>query len=460
MNKLLKKCIIIILFLLLIAMFIGNILNLNKYLLLGSILIGGLLFVIIYILNKKHLLNEKAIKIISIVIILLGILIRVYLLFTLKFDLKSDFKLYYNTALEIFKNENISQSWYLSFNGYVCIYSSILALLFKIFTPNIIVALIFNIFCQIGTIYILYKFIKLIKDNNYKYILPAIWFILPTVIEATFLVSTETLFIFLFVLTLYYFYKIKDNKNNIFKYILLGFLISFTNNIRPVMIIFIIALIIYYCLNIKKIKEILFLIITILTFSFTNILFQTYVNNLLNEPSRSGALAWSIYYGSSYKYGGYWNTEDSYLISELLNKENGSNLLLKASFDRYKDMGIFKSIKLMLKKYYKLWTDTNGNYLFLNDITNNNILNELEIYLEIISYFITLLLLIIVIINEYNSLKKDNYKMLFIELFTIGYILSNLIIVVNDRYNYPIYILLILLACNCNNGIIDKKDGE
>lgn len=452
MKRFLKLCIQVILIGLLIAIFGANLIHLNKYLLLGSIIFGIVLAIIIFILYKKNLINTKAIKIISIILLIIGILIRIYLLFTLEFNLKSDFELYYNTALEIANGTNISQAYYLSFNGYVCIYSSIIAIFFKIFTPTILVPLILNIIFQLGTVYFLYKLIKLLNNNNLKFILPALWFVLPTVIEANFLVSTETLFIFLFILTIFYFYKIKGckeiNIKNILKYILLGLLISFSNNIRPVMTIFIIALIIYDILNMKRTKELLFLIIIIGTYSLSNFVFQTYSEYILNEPTRSGALAWSVYYGSNYKYGGYWNLEDGNVIWPLLEKENGSTLLLKASFERYKDMGIIDTSKLMLKKYYKLWTDTNSNFLYLDDITNYNILNDLKTPLDIISYFVTMLILIIIIKNKIIDLRKDNFKTLFIELFTVGYILSNLLIVVNGRYNYPIYILLVLILCN------------
>ena len=451
MVNFLKQFIKIFLIIIMVFMLFLNIIKINLYLLLGSLFISIITISLLFILYKNKQINIKTIKIVSIVLLIIGISIRIYLLITLKFNLTSDFELYYNTALEILNGRVISQADYLSYNGYVVVYSSILALIFKLFSSKIFVALFFNLVCQLGTMYFLYKLIKLLNDSYYKYILPSVWFILPTIIEANFLISTETLFIFLFSITIYYYLKIKNNNEvnikNISKSILLGLLISFSNNIRPIMIIFIIALVIEFVLTNKNLKNLIFLIFTIITYMLCNIVFQNYCEYVLKENLRSGALAWSIYYGSSYEYDGAWNLEDSKKIGELLEE----------SFNRYKNMGILKSSKLMIKKYNNLWTDNNGNYTFLVNITDESILNKIEMPLQVISYFITLILLIFVIIKKINNIKND--KMLLTDLFIIGYILSNLLIVVNGRYNYPIYLLLsLLIGCENGKGFDEMKE--
>ena len=223
MINFLKSIIKIILLGLLIVMFIANIININIVLLIGSVIIILVFGVIYYILKKKNLLNDKFIKILSLSLLLIGLVIRGYFFLNLKFNLVSDFELYYNTALEMYKGIKLTQPFYLSFNGYMIIYTSILSFIFKIFGPSINVVIIFQFICQLLTTYILYKLVSLLKNNYLKYILPSIWFILPTVVEANYLVSTETIFILLFTLTFYYFYKIKDentfNYKSILKYI-------------------------------------------------------------------------------------------------------------------------------------------------------------------------------------------------------------------------------------------------
>ena len=126
MRKFLKKCIGIILIILLFGIVLLNLINLNKYLLLGSMLLIIILLGVLYLLYKKNLLNIKIIRIVSIVLLLIGLGVRLYLLLSLNFNLTSDFALYYNTALEILNGKVISQADYLSYNGYVVVYSSIL----------------------------------------------------------------------------------------------------------------------------------------------------------------------------------------------------------------------------------------------------------------------------------------------------------------------------------------------
>ena len=436
MINFLKRTIKLILLGLLIVMFIANIININITLLIGSVIVILVFGIIYYILKKKNLLNDKFIIILSLSLLLLGLVIRGYFFFNLKFNLVSDFELYYNTAIEMYKGIKLTQPFYLSFNGYMIIYTSILSFIFKIFGPSINVVIIFQFICQLLTTYILYKLVSLLKNNYLKYILPSIWFILPTVVEANFLVSTETIFILLFTLTFYYFYKIKNentfNYKTLLKYVLLGFLISFSNNVRPVMIIFIIALFIDLILNINK-KKIGYFLVTLLSFLICNKGFTIYNESVIDTKMRSGALEWSLYYGANYNTGGYWCEEDAIYMGSILPKKDASSILLKETINRYKDMGITKASVLMAKKYYKLWTATNGHYLFLLDVTNSKELVNMEDILELVSYLFTLIVLFIIIYDNIKNFKDNNDSLLFVKIFTIGYILANLLVVVNER---------------------------
>ena len=135
-------------------------------------------------------------------------------------------------------------------------------------------------------------------------------------------------------------------------------------------------------------------------------------------------------------------------MGSILPNKDASSILLKETINRYKDMGITKVSVLMAKKYYKLWTATNGHYLFLLDVTNSNELKNMKDILELVSYLFTLIVLFIINYDNIKNFKDNNDNLLFVKIFTIGYILANLLVVVNERYNYPIYILLLILICN------------
>ncbi|MBE6140457.1 MAG: hypothetical protein E7172_02850 [Firmicutes bacterium] len=436
MINVLKIAIQLILIVLLSIMLIANIININIWIIIGFLLVIAYSFLI----KKNNLLNEKLVKKISLILLIIGIIIRLFLIFTLDFNLSSDFKLYYDTAYSIANNTSIIDAWYLSFNGYVVIFSSILAVVFKIFGSSIINALLFNLIIQLFSCVILKKIINLYTNNYLKYLLPSIWFILPTVSSVSILISTENLFIFMFLITIYYYLKIKDDKSlnlkNSFKYLLFGLLLSLSNNIRPIMIIFIIALIIEFILNFKDFKELGLLFIICGSFFISNLFYNKYIENVLNEPIRSGALAWSVYFGANYDTRGYWSELDAIYVGEILQKENSSNILIKESINRYQDLGIFKTILLFGYKYYHLWTDVNANFAFLSLVTSNNYIN-LKTLLETISFIMTFILIINAIKSIILKIKEKDFNFLTIYLFLIGYILSNLLIVVNGRYNYP-----------------------
>ncbi len=398
--------------------------------------------------------KKKFLLVISVLFIIAGLVARLYYMYNLKFDLVSDFKLYYDTAIG-----NLD-AWYLSFNGYVCVFSSILSLVFKVFGESIHSALWFNLVCQVLTVGCLYKIISRFAKPVIALFFSSVWFIIPGVIAASFLISTETFFMLLLSVIIYLYFSVRKlNPNKFISYLIVGMfgiLISFANNIRPVMAIFIIALIIDFILNSKKFKEILLLVPIIGCFILSNILFNNYVENFIGIPTRSGALEWSLYFGANYDYKGYWNLEDSESLTSCLDKENGSKLLLDAAILRYKDMGILKTAKLLGYKYYYLWSDVNANFDFLDSIVINRETTK-NIFFEVCGFTIVASLYVGSLLSVIMEIKNKKFNLWFIELFSFGYILANILVVVNGRYNYPMFFLASIL---CANLFSSKNDDD
>lgn len=449
--NLLKKVAQIILIILLLGILIVNIASLN---IISFIILILFLITIILIPNNikiKIKENKKILWIIAI-IVFISLVLRIILIHKLDYNLTSDFELYFNTAKEILKG-NISNKYYLSFNGYVYFFSSILSFIFKIFGESIKVALYFNLVCQIITTYLLYKIISLKHKNNYPFIGAALWFTLPTVFFNTFLISTENLFMLFFLLTIYLLYKIIDIKEikvkNYLQFIVLGILVSIANNIRPIMLIFIIALIIYYILTKKRVKEYLCLIITIIMFIISNNYINNLIENKFDTTLKSGALEWSIYFGTNYEICGGWSEEDSIKAFQIL-ENSGSKKLLKESFNRFWTLNNNKKILLGMCKYYRLWSDSNSSYTYFDLVTKMDF-TKYTVFFDQISKLIVIFILFKIIKNIIYEIKNKKNSHMFLKIFIIGYILANLLIVVNGRYNYILYPLLLIIIIKEGN---------
>ena len=413
-------------------------------------------------LYKRKFINKKIFYGIIIFYFLLGIGIRIYFIENLNFNLASDFDFVFQNAKMII-NDTLAtaDNYYLSFNGYSFILSWLISLLFRIFGVSVNVVLYANLVCQVLSVYFLYKIIAIKFSKETASLLSVTFFLLPTIIFANLLVATETPFILIFFITIYYFYKIVDKREfkpiNFILYIFFGILMCFCNYIRPMMTVFIIALVIYYVLRINKWKEIIFLILAIATYQICNISINAVIENNIGTKTRSGALGWSIYFGSNYDYWGSWSLEDSEFVFDVLQDEKkGDKDLILLSFERYLDYGFTKTSTLMYDKYYKLWSNNVGTFGFVNDIVNKEKsdidFTQFGMPFEDISRIMVILMSFgaaIVIIYEQKK-KKDNW--LFIELFGLGYILSNLLICLNGRYNIPLYPILII----CCSPLVDR----
>ncbi len=441
-----------------------NLKQLTLKLFLFTLIVSIGIIIIGYLLHHFTLFKNKNVKIYALLLIITGIFIRIYLINNLDFKLESDFAFFFNNALGIISG-TLPDVTYLSFNGYAYLFASIISIIIRIFGESLNIILGFNLICQLLTVLIIYKTISIKYSQKSAYILSTGWFLLPTVIFANLLVSTETFFMLIFACTVYLLLKIIDykevNKKNVLNYILLGILMSLSNNIRPIMLIFVIALVIYFVLTAKNLKSYLLLVICLFVYFFSNFLFNTYIEHKINHQTQAGALEWSLYFGANKNSCGSWTEADSGIVFDTLyNNKNGSQILIQKTTDRYKEMGLLKTGELMHCKFQTLWTDNNSTYNFVVPLLTENPkidINKYNLEFSKISLLMVLTLIIFSILNSLSEFKNKRYNSLFIQLFTIGYILSNLLVVLNGRYNFPLYFLLILISAPYLSPILNEN---
>ncbi len=424
------------------------------------------IFVVI-LLYRSRFINKKKYFLFFLIVIFVGTALRIYFIENTNFNLLSDFQFTFENATAIIHGTSFNAN-YLSYNGYSFMYSTILIILFKIFGESVNVVLYFNAICQLLTVFFIYKTINIKYSKETAILLSTTFYLLPTIFLANLLVSTETPFLLLFSICIFIFYKIKDKRDLNFKNVLLmvlfGICMSCTNYIRPVMTVFVIALIIYYALNTKKLKEILLLFVVLVSYSVTNTLFNAYVEKGIGMETRSGALGWSIYFGSNYDYCGSWSPEDSEFVTEVLeDPEKGDKDLILLSLERLQGYGIVKSTKLFGCKYRNLWRNNVGTYGFVHDQVDASSKIDYTKWaapFESISFIIVIILLVLTIVSVVVEIIKKEEKWLFLELFGLGYILSNLLVCLNGRYNIPLYLILVIVCSLATEKIVVPREKE
>jgi len=246
---------------------------------------------------------------------------------------------------------------------------------------------------------------------------------------------------------------------------LFGLSIVAANAIRPAMAVFIIAIVIYYLLNIKNIKRFIILGIILLTYFIGNFAINLYNENGIGVESRSGALGWSVFFGANYEHDGGWSVEDAEKVfGEILpNTDEGNSVLVELAIERYQDMGPMQAARLWDSKFGILWSANNGNAQFLGMLITEDSRLHIYDYLEVtdkISDIIVISILLLVCLYALIQFKRREETNLLFELFVIGYIIANLIIVLNVRYNFPIYPILIYIAIQSAERIMPKKKVE
>lgn len=443
------KTISIIYLLFSIFLFIINFNNINIYNIIGLIT-----SVILIILSIK--LNKKINTNIFITLIIIGIIGRISLLFLNYTQVLNDYSFFYSNAISYSNNMGIDNS-YIALFPYLYTYIFLLGNLMKIIGTNYVSVIVLNLLFEIiGGIFFYLTIKKLekydIKKSCLIYILNPFNILWSTLCCPVIVVNT------MFIIIVYIFTIIKKsitiNKKIIYS-CLLGIILSISNSFRPIVIIYLIALIVWFILKSLKQKKItreyyLPLIIIVCIYSLSNLALNTFISNKIDIKVPSTKSGWSIYVGSNYEYKGMWNSSDSQYLIELYNNndnERTHQILLESGLERYKKLGI-KIIPLLLYKTNTLGNDLEKYTLNeYNTLRNNEvslpIQNIITILLSTYLYFILLSNIKVIYTNIKN--KKDTH-LYSIAIYALGLFVSTLIVEVSRRYFMPIIIPIIIYS--------------
>lgn len=423
-----------------------TVMNMWRFSIIYSI---GILPIGLFILFRKKINLDK--KWILYLLLFIPIILRILLFFLNYGNLESDYEFFYGSAVSYSKHLPLSNN-YIALFPYLYFYIVVLGNVFKVLGNSYSIVILVNFIFEMIGVYFLYKTVKKKPFQNQILLLylynPFSIFWLTKCCPVT---IVNALLMILF----YVFTKI-DVKNKYILYsIITGTLMGITNNFRPIIIIFLIAIAIYYiALRIKKYpwKKLLvsFCIISIFFFGI-NKLSLSYTKKQIKVDFSGNQSGWSIFVGSNINSDGRWNSEDSKLFGEIVDKkgiDEAHKEVLLLAIKRYKSYGL-KNIKFMMKKSLALGSHL-VNYTY-EDVTYsilNHIPKWLEVVIKMYMYYYLLWILILNIKHVWNLLKnkKDMNEYGMFAIFGFGLFVATLLVEVHARYFMPVLIPIIYLS--------------
>lgn len=392
-----------------------------------------------------------------IIILGIGLCIYIGLLFLPYKEPYSDYLSFYLNATSFAQKGSLYAPEYISLFPHLSGYIVLLGIIMKFTTTSYFIVVLTNlIFQMIGT-YFVYQIFK--KDKNKAYFATLLWFISPLHILWSMMCIPIILFQTCFVGCILLFKSLLSKQENKKMFVLmslfLGLALGISNLFRPIMPIFIIAILIYYLFLIvfylgKKWKIYLASILCIIISYF--IVGKAHIYLLEKETlyKTSNIPGWTIYVGS-FEPAGSWNPDVSATFDELWKSTNkdivkAQKLFQKKAIDNYKERGIIRNIRFGKNKF---WALTSGLDILSSDILMyqvENITKEMKFLARFLVGFWLLLILFLFSFCTFKKIRNKNKNLSFCSLLFIGIILSHLMTETSPRYFIPIYVPLFLMA--------------
>ena len=450
-----------------ISIIIGILIN-HTYKNIAILALATISIVIIafLLMKKKFKLNIK--KFFYGIVLVLA-LIYISLLFLPYNAPFVDYETFYYSASQFAINAEYNFK-YIALFPHLWGYIMFLGTIFKIFGISYSVVVASNIILTFITAYFIFKIIKRISTTNKGYLGAILWLINPINIIWCMFAFGGTAFNAFFAISIYItilFFKTSNKKQKILYSALLGITLGIANLFRPVIIIFIIAILIEIIYNyfIKKsnYKLCIFasVLIMILCFTLLGKLSNIYLEKETGYvPANS--IGFTLYSGSDLKSNGSWSEEGSKILTEEMQKEpfDASRIqekLQKLAIENYKNNGI-KNVNLMARKLITL-TSNLGGYSWSNAIEMINmkipsLVYNLLLSITLFSYYFLILMNGLFGFKYFNE-KDNNLILNILILILIGFTLASLLLEVSSRYYLPALVPFTILG---TIGLINNKN--
>lgn len=434
----------------------------DLYNLIGFFL-GGLLVLVGVKWKWKKFKNRK----IFIVLLLLPIFLRLGLLLLNYTNIVSDYQFFFCSAQSLSQNKAIDTG-YISLFPYLYPYIFILGNVMKVLGDGYATVLFVNMVVDLLGSLGFYHLIKIKKDKQSAEVALLFWlwnpFAILWITKCCPVIAVNTLLIMVMV-GFVYVRRATSLKSIILLSIGLGFIMSLANGFRPILIIFVLALILYFLVLLfskteKQNNNLISLGIILVTFIVGNQVIDIWIEQKIHYTLPKNSGGWSIYVGSNYQHSGKWNLEDSKHLSTIYTQYGNveaHEILQREGIKRYKDLKE-KSLLLWIKKSRVLATGVTTYTYFdvLDSIQisiSEEVLSFIRIYLS--TFFYSLLFLNFKMSVQCLKRKEEIENGLYpYGIFALGLFTSTLLVEVHARYFLPIMVVLMVFI------MIEKKKSS
>lgn len=436
-------------------------LNLLIIIFLGGIGFGGM-YLFKRFLNLR-IMDKQFIRIL--IIVLITLIPRLIWISLVDITPKSDFGLY-NTLAEAYSRGESAGGKYVALFPHTFGYPYILGIVYRLLSPNKLWALILNILFEIGTGLLIYKIGSMISNWKAGFTAAVIWGLWISHIFYSSVVSTEQLYTFLMVLLIYIYFKISSKNLNLLHscglYFLVGILCAFTNAIRPLALILIIAMGLIEVMKVinkeKGLKQAAIPIVSLIIAYFVcfNII-GMFISHKVGYTTAKNPIGFNMYVGSNINFSGMWNQYDSDEVSEMIKQDNFDaqevhNKLIKMAIQRIKNHG-FGYLRFALRKNEVLWgrDDEIVTYMLAGTNTEDASLvldiNRYQVSLRRVCNYFFYIIAILAFLGLISQFKaKESQILTFLMLLFLGIGAVHTIVEVHGRYHYSAIVVLCVLA--------------
>ncbi len=455
-----------------IWLLIANALNLENYYYVVPLLI--LIILSVWILAPKETWGEiyawtrqrpLLIKVGLVIVLVFSIAVRFSFLCLNYNPADNDPASFYSIAQSIATNNSLGdEAQYVATFPYVLPYNIMLGVTMKIFGTGLFSVILLNTILDLVALVALYCLVLRISRRRRTAILAGLlWVTSPFNIVFSVLSLPVIAVNTSIILSLLCLHLLIANLNNPSKMILLsiltGLLFAITNSLRPIMIIFVIALLCYYTLKFlrkpsKKVASILSisLALVVIPYLLANTGFLYIVSAVTGYPPTTNSGGWSIYVGANFETWGRWNIEGGKLDETIAKSESltaAHQQLQNEGIERWIELGPRKALRLVLRKSTVLGGDQQHSVYDLASYPDFWHEEDTQVWIyafcALYSYG-----LFVLVLSYFIKIYREKITGLefyhYLALAFVGLFLASLLVEVSTRYFTPFFTILTIFA--------------
>ncbi|MDO5518458.1 MAG: glycosyltransferase family 39 protein [Clostridium sp.] len=421
----------------------------------------------IYSIRKKLDKNKMLIGILA-----AGFILRFIWAFITPSVPTSDFKTMYDNAHNLLQGDTSAffGLGYFARFPHMTPYILYLTFIVKYFGANALTVVKgVNILLSTSSIYLVYIICNSIfKDYKRPLIGAFIMSVLPSSILYAAVYCSENVAIPFYLLSIYLFIIVINNKKNSLYLLLCGLLLSIGHLFRMIAYIVLIAYVMYIFIYdndkvLKKLRNILFILVPF-------ILLFVFVGNALVDLNITDRKLWngsepsnltSAVRGSNIESGGSWNLEDAEFMADLLDDREALEKACKERIiERYTTTSPLKLVNFFVGKFTSQWAygDDAGAYWSELDIPDDDIIFDISGKGTSSYQIVYAVILLLIIIGLFNRKQLSENKI--INLFYIilcGFGAAFLILETQCRYAFIVSFIFAILPVAAFNFSFNKN---